>query len=48
MSASLEKKTGLIDRPKAGITAAETKELGQLRNIIERAERRILEIESQE
>lgn len=48
MSASLEKKTGLIDQPKAGITAAETKELRQLRNIIERAERRILEIESQE
>ncbi len=48
MTASLEKKTHLIDQRRSGITPAEAKELRQLRNIIERAERRILEIESTE
>ncbi|PQJ29756.1 S1C family serine protease [Rubritalea profundi] len=48
MSVGLEKKTRLIDRRKAGITAVEAKELRQLGNIIERAKRRILEIENRE
>ena len=48
MTASLEKQTYLIDQRKAGITPAQAKELRQLRKVIERAEQRILEIESRE
>ncbi|MEO1857756.1 MAG: PDZ domain-containing protein [Rubritalea sp.] len=46
MTASLEKQTRLIDQRREGISPAEAKELRQLRDIIERAERRIFEIES--
>ncbi|MFD2158649.1 S1C family serine protease [Rubritalea tangerina] len=46
MTASMQKQAQLIEQRRSGLSAAEAQEIRRLREMIQRAERRILEIES--
>ena len=48
MTAGIDKQTRLVDQRGDRVTPAEANELRQLHNIMERAKRRILEIEGRE